>query len=221
MTKPTILTSDQELLLSALAHEKDITSSFYLSGGTALAEFYLHHRLSEDLDFFSEEEVDSAGLSALIKKVSAGTGITEVTFETSFNRNLFFVRMAHSVVKTEFTYYPFPRIEPGLAYGALAVDSILDIAVNKVFTISQKPRSRDFIDLYCILKERSEWSIEALVLKAKAKFDHHIDPLQLSAQCLKATELKDFPTMKIPLEEKEWQDFFVGVAKRLAQSQLA
>jgi len=27
-----------------------------LSGGTALSEFYLHHRFSEDLDFFSEKE---------------------------------------------------------------------------------------------------------------------------------------------------------------------
>lgn len=29
---------------------------FYLTGGTALSVFYLKHRLSEDLDFFTEEE---------------------------------------------------------------------------------------------------------------------------------------------------------------------
>lgn len=221
MKQTGILTSDQQLLLSTLAGEEQITGQFYLSGGTALAEFYLHHRLSEDLDFFAEQEVDSVGLSALIKKISGRAGISEVTFEQSFNRNLFFVRMAHGAVKTEFTYYPFARIEHGLLYGALAVDSLLDIAVNKVFTISQKPRSRDFIDLYCILRERPDLTIEELLLKAKAKFDHHVDPLQLSAQCLKVTELKDFPTMKIPLAEKIWQDFFVDTAKKLAQSQLA
>lgn len=221
MKGSSILTPDQELLLSILAQEQQITSRFYLSGGTALAEFYLHHRLSEDLDFFSEEEVDSAGLSALLKKVSERAGITEVTFEASFNRNLFFVRMAHGSVKTEFTYYPFPRIEPGLTHGVLAIDSLLDIAVNKVFTISQKPRSRDFIDLYCILKERPDWNMEGLVLKAKVKFDHHIDLLQLSAQCLKATELKDLPTMKVSLAEATWQDFFLETSKKLAQSQLS
>ncbi|MEK7098680.1 MAG: nucleotidyl transferase AbiEii/AbiGii toxin family protein [Patescibacteria group bacterium] len=215
-----ILTPDQALLLSILSKEKTITSSFYLSGGTALAEFYLHHRLSEDLDFFSEEEVDAAGISALIKKMSPSAGIIEVTFEQSFNRNLFFVHMADSLVKTEFTYYPFPRIEPGLMHGALAVDSLLDIAVNKVFTISQKPRSRDFIELYCILQKQKDWTFDDLILKAQAKFDHHIDPLQMSAQCLKATELKDFPTMIIPLGEERWQDFFIKISKRLAQSQL-
>ena len=220
MNPPAILTPEQEKLLSLLSQEERITSSFYLSGGTALAEFYLHHRLSEDLDFFSEEEVDAAGLSALIKKISKRGGITGVTYESSFNRNLFFVRMAGGTVKIEFTYYPFQRIEPGRTYGALAVDSLLDIAVNKVFTISQKPRSRDFIDLFCILKEKSGWAFDDLVLQAQVKFDHHIDPLQLGAQCLKATELRDFPTMKIPLEEKTWQDFFVEISKRLAKSQL-
>jgi len=30
--------------------------SFYLTGGTALSAFYLHHRKSRDLDFFSDVE---------------------------------------------------------------------------------------------------------------------------------------------------------------------
>ena len=215
-----ILTPDQERLLSAITAEQHITSHFYLSGGTALAEYYLHHRLSEDLDFFSEEEIDIEGLSALIKRVSTKLGVIEVTFEQSFNRNLFFLRMPHSTVKTEFTYYPFPRIEKGIQEATLSIDSLLDIAVNKLFTISQKPRSRDFIDLFCILQKHPEWAVDELILKAQAKFDHHIDLLQLSAQCLKAQELKDYPTMLIPLAEKEWQDFFVAESKRLAKSQL-
>ena len=32
------------------------------------------------------------------------------------------------------------------------IDSLIDIATNKIFTIYQNPRSRDFIDLYLILK---------------------------------------------------------------------
>jgi predicted nucleotidyltransferase component of viral defense system len=31
---------------------------FYLTGGTALAAYYLRHRLSEDLDFFAEKEFE-------------------------------------------------------------------------------------------------------------------------------------------------------------------
>ncbi|PIV01712.1 hypothetical protein COS55_01130, partial [Candidatus Shapirobacteria bacterium CG03_land_8_20_14_0_80_40_19] len=35
-----------------------LSKKFYLSGGTALAEVYLHHRYSEDLDFFTAEELN-------------------------------------------------------------------------------------------------------------------------------------------------------------------
>ncbi len=52
----TILSENQARILNLLASEKVITDNFYLSGGTALAEFYLLHRLSEDLDFFSPNE---------------------------------------------------------------------------------------------------------------------------------------------------------------------
>ena len=53
-----ILTDNQSQILNTLATDSNFSKNFYLSGGTALAEFYLHHRLSEDLDFFSETEID-------------------------------------------------------------------------------------------------------------------------------------------------------------------
>lgn len=31
---------------------------FYFTGGTPLSAFYLFHRLSEDVDLFSEEEIN-------------------------------------------------------------------------------------------------------------------------------------------------------------------
>ena len=216
-----ILSPGQRRVLDALAGESAVTSTFYLSGGTALAEFHLHHRLSEDLDFFSEEEVEPLAVDATLKKISKACGIRTITFETSFNRNLFFLEMAEGPdIKTEFTYYPFPRIERGPTYHSLAVDSLRDIAVNKAFTIHQKPRSRDFIDLYCILKAKPDWTFEELIGAARIKFDHHIDLLQLAAQCAKADTLKDYPTMVMPLPEADWQTFFLDKAKMLAKSQL-
>lgn len=53
-----ILTPGQKSILSALSEDKLFSINFCLTGGTALSEYYLHHRLSEDLDFFSENEVD-------------------------------------------------------------------------------------------------------------------------------------------------------------------
>lgn len=216
----TILTEHERRVLELVSNEPAITRAFYLTGGTALAEFYLHHRLSEDLDFFSEEEIDVQAISALFKKIQATAGITKITYEQSFNRNLFFLHISDDALKTEFTYFPFARIERGRFEGALAIDSLLDIAVNKLFTIHQKPRSRDFIDLYCILQRHPGLSLDDLKEKAQIKFDHYLDPLQLAAQFVKASELKDYPRMLIDLREEEWQRFFLAEAKKYSESQL-
>ena len=190
-----ILSGNQRAVLSLLSKEKVISHNFYFSGGTALAEFYLQHRLSEDLDFFSEKEFDPESISTIFKKIQSEMRIQSVKYQQSFNRNLFFLKLLTDEIKTEFTYFPFPRIETGQKINDLTVDSLSDIAVNKMFTIYQKPRARDFIDLYFILKLKPDWSIKKLMEKAQIKFDNYLDPLQLSAQFVKAEILKDYPNL--------------------------
>jgi len=213
-----ILSKNQKNILELLGNDKDITDNFYLGGGTALAEFYLHHRLSEDLDFFSENEFEPQSISVVLRKLQKPAGIVKVEYTQSFNRSLFFLELEKEKIKTEFTYFPFPRIEKKTKIGGLYVDSLLDIAVNKVFTIYQKPRSRDFIDLYCILQREKEWTLDELVKKAQIKFDNYLDPIQLGAQYLKAKELKDYPKMIVEISENAWQDFFIEAAKDLKDS---
>lgn len=215
-----ILTENQKNILSLISKEKNIVDHFYLSGGTALAEVYLHHRLSEDLDFFSETEFHSQAISVFFKKIQKEAGIVSVEYQQSFNRNLFFLTLKDGVIKTEFTYYPFTRVEKGQKIENLDVDSLLDIAINKIFTIYQQPRSRDFIDLYLILQKEKNWTLDDLVKKTHIKFDNYIDPLQLSAQFVKVDILKDYPKMIIQIPEKEWQEFFINEAKKLSASKL-
>ena len=89
-----------------------------------------------------------------------------------------------SKLKVDFNYYPFPRIEKGLKFGKLQIDSIRDIAANKVHTIFINPRDRDYIDLYFIMKN-SDFNLNQLILDAKIKFDWHIDKLTLVSQLFK------------------------------------
>ena len=84
------LTSRQQAVLKLIGSEPDLAGQFYLSGGTALAAFYLKHRYSEDLDFFSEVELDTTALTAFWQKHKAGLGFEEIDYQQSFNRNLFF-----------------------------------------------------------------------------------------------------------------------------------
>ncbi|MEI6238040.1 MAG: nucleotidyl transferase AbiEii/AbiGii toxin family protein [bacterium] len=211
-----ILSENQKKILSLLSNEKDIFSNFYLGGGTALAEFYLKHRLSEDLDFFSENEFDPLSISVILKKMQDIMGIKKVEYTNSFNRNLFFLDLEDGdKIKTEFTFFPFPRIDKKNKMGSLFIDSMQDIAVNKVFTIYQNPRSRDFIDLYFILQKEKDWSLDDLIKNAQVKFDTYLDPIQLGTQYMKAKELKDYPKMITKIDDEVWQEFFIKEAKKL------
>ena len=86
--KNSILTVRQQQLLRLFSSNPNIKEHFYLSGGTALAEYYLHHRYSEDLDFFTEKEIDPMSIQVFIKDIKDKAGIKKIDFQQSFNRNL-------------------------------------------------------------------------------------------------------------------------------------
>lgn len=210
-----ILTPRQKAFLEAAGADEFVVRNFYLTGGTALAAFYLHHRYSEDLDFFSEKEVDPLALDVFFKELRAPLDIAKIDFQQSYNRNLFFLEYGEGeILKTEFTFFPFPRIEKGRSELGVDIDSLLDIAVNKLFTIYQRTKARDYIDLYCIY-QKTGFSIADLTAKARIKFDWRIDPLQLGTQFLKAREASDLPRMITPLMNDEWRNFFIEEAKKL------
>lgn len=215
----TILTSLQQQILTLLAKDKPFSKYFYLSGGTALSEYYLHHRISEDLDFFSEKEIDKIWLNSLAKQIKQSAGFGKLDIEESFNRNLVFFTTHKATVKTEFTYYPFTRIEKSTTKNGIKIDSLIDIAVNKFFTIYQKPTARHFIDLYFILKTK-KYLWEQLEKFARIKFDAVIDPIQLGSQLIKVETVKDAPKMIIKISNDEWQSYFMRQA-RLLKSRFA
>jgi len=196
MAKKEILTLHQKKFLEFASRAEYIYKNFYLTGGTALASFYLRHRLSEDLDFFNEkEEVNLQIINRILAEFKKETRIIKIEQRTVFGiHNFFFHFSDNTVLKVDFSYYPFPRIAKGARFKNITIDSDYDIAVNKVHTIAMQPRSRDFIDIYFLITEKG-YNLQDLIMKAKAKFDWHIDALQLGTQLLKALDVKDFPQM--------------------------
>jgi len=211
-----ILTQRQEDFLNFVGEDKNFRNPFYFTGGTPLAAFYLFHRLSEDIDLFSEEEVNILGVQSFIGKAQKRLGIKRVDYKQYYGLHTFQLYFsAGDILKVDFNYYPFPRIEKGIVYKDINVDSALDIAVNKVHTIAMKPRARDFIDIYFLIKEKG-YTLKDLLMKAKVKFDWHIDALQLGTSLLQAREVKDFPRMIRNIDDKEWQNFFIEEARKLS-----
>lgn len=202
--------------MDAVASEKYFTERYYLAGGTALAEFYLRHRLSEDLDFFIErQEVNPLPILTFLKSHAKPLAIERWETRKVLGLQTFFLHFVDaSVLKVDFNYYPFPRIERGLKHRGLSVESIYDISVDKVHTIAMKPRARDFIDVYFIVKEKG-YDLSDLLMQAKAKFDWDISATDLGTRFLEAVEMTDYPRMLKEIDHQEWKDFFVKEARKL------
>lgn len=209
-----VLKDRQKAFLKVFSEKKEFAKQFYFTGGTALVAFYIPYRTSEDLDFFSKQEIDVSQILVFLKASKKDLKYKELDLNTSFNRNLVHLKFQKGVLKLEFTYFPFPQLEKPVVKNNIKVDSITDIAVNKLFTIYQKPRSRDFMDLYMINKKYN-YEISNLVKKAKLKFDWHVDPIKLGSQFFKASKLKDYPKLLGKLDHKKWQEFFRKEAKKL------
>ncbi len=212
-----ILTPAQKKFLELISEEKSISKNFYLTGGTALSAFYLKHRLSEDLDFFSERELDLITINSFLRKIKPKLNIRDIDYQKAFNRNIFMLRFPKEILKIEFTYYPFEQFEKSKLIGGIRVDSLLDIAINKIFSISQRTSARDFIDIYFILKKNINLTFDGLIKKARIKFDWHIDPLHLGTQLSRAKEAKDLPVMLEKIDSKIWQEFFLNEARKLSK----
>ena len=217
MAEPkSILTKHQREVLDAIVAESYFTERYYLTGGTALAEFYLHHRLSEDFDFFSEtKEVNPGPIIQFWEQQGKKLHIKKIEPKRVMGLYTFFLYFSDGEnLKVDFNYYPFPRIEKKKKFGALEVDSIYDIAVNKVHTVTMRQKARDYIDIYFIVKEKG-YDLHHLLMQAKAKFDWDISALELATRLREVSRATDFPRMLKPIDHKEWQDFFVQEAAKL------
>jgi len=210
-----ILTKEQKFFLDLVSQEKYLCKKFYFTGGTPLCAFYLHHRISEDIDLFFEKEINLLPIKAFIGKIQKKLKLKKVDYRQFLGLYTFQLFFSNKeILKIDFNYYPFPRIEKGIKYKNIEVDSVYDIAVNKVHTIFMKPRARDFIDIYFIIKEKG-YNFDDLLMKAKAKFDWHIDPIQLGSRLLVAAEATDYPRMLKEIDHHQWKEFFVEEAKKL------
>lgn len=205
-----ILTTIQLKFLEILGKDEQISKTFYLTGGTALAGFYIPYRLSEDLDFFTEAEFDPELITVFLKKNKEKIGYKSYEFNTSFNRNLFFLGFPEesNTLKIEFTYFPFSPFEKQQTYKGMKIDSVYDIALNKVFSIYQNPtRSRDFIDLYMIQKKYG-YKMGDLISKSASKFEWRVDPVKLGANFLCAEKLEERPRLLKNIKDTDWIEFF-------------
>lgn len=215
---PDILTEEQIQFLEFLAQEAYFVKNYYLTGDTPLAAFYLQHRYSEDLDFFTEkQEVDIMAVQQLIAKAKKEFNLVDISYKQYYGLHTFFLTYPNKEqLKVDFNYYPFRQLEQPITHMNLSVDSLKDIAVNKIQSISTRTNARDFVDIYFISLQ-GNYNIRELWQLARMKFDWYTDPIQLGKQLLKAGMLKDWPRLIKPFDQEKFMIFFEILAREIGQ----
>ena len=139
----------------------------YLAGGSAVA-LHLGHRRSVDLDFFiAKDEFEMVPLLNDLRRVG------HLTVQQQSHGTL---NAALEGTKVSFFVYPYPLLEDLHALEEVQIAELLDLALMKLVSISQRGAKRDFIDLYQI--GQTEYTLDDLLSRLPDKYQrsriHHI-----------------------------------------------
>lgn len=176
--------------------------------------FYLNHRYSEDLDFFSETSFGDEIVNNLVDEISSKIGVS-YRFTQIENTKMFqFVKEEKLTIKVDFAYFPYLRLRKEEVYQGVEIDSLLDIATNKLLTIVQRKNVKDFVDLFYLFDKFTIWD---LLLAVEKKFGREIDLILLAANFLLIEDFDYLPKMILPLQLSILKQFFTRKAKEITE----
>lgn len=206
-----ILTDLQKTILKLFVTLPD-KESFYLTGGTALSAFFLRHRKSHDLDFFTNtEEIIvpfTQKLETLLKnekfKVERLRGFhsfVELSINSTDDSTVI-----HFALDSPFR---FEQPSDSEEIVGLKIDRLIDIATNKLLALFGRAALRDFIDIYFLANEH--FSKNELIEKSSKK-DPGFDFYWLGVAMERINDFPDdSPDMHLlirPCTMKELKEFF-------------
>lgn len=187
---------------------KEYLKGFHLAGGTALA-FYYGHRISVDIDLFSDFSFDT---SRLIESVQQDYALQ--LYYTAPNT----IKGHIDDVNIDIIAHRYPHLQEPSEIDGIMILSEPDILAMKLNAISVSgQRSKDFIDIYFVLEDRG-YSLSKIMDFYRKKYrqegDMHVikalvyfDDVDLSdwPVLLRRTDLK-WPEVKkrIETEVKEY-----------------
>ncbi|MEW6408233.1 MAG: nucleotidyl transferase AbiEii/AbiGii toxin family protein [Patescibacteria group bacterium] len=192
----------QKIILKIIG-DSPLSAKFYWTGGTPLAYFYLKHRRSFDLDFFSDKEFTYQEILPTIQKIAKKLNLKRLEEKRVFDRWEFFLYNKEKI-RIEFAYYEFANLKPWKKWQKIYVDSFDDMAANKTMALIDRHEPKDVFDVYFLIKKKGILPERLLKLvKKKFKIDFPLS-LFLSQTLVAAQQL---PKIK-PLLVDRQQNIF-------------
>jgi len=162
--------------------------NFYLTGGTALAEFYLGHRFSYDLDLFTGEPDIVLPFSRELERKCRESKFSLKPIRRTHPFVEFNLKKGKEELKVELAYdSPFRFKEPLETAYKINVNDYEDLIVDKLLAFFGRVEPRDAVDLFFILKKES---LDKIMDLAKKK-DPGFDPYWLAVAFEKTSDFPD------------------------------
>lgn len=186
---------------------------FFLTGGTALAEYYFHHRLSEDIDLFTthDETLELARQEVRRLAQILNASLTSVISTPTFQR-FELTRADSPSLKLDLVRNVDFQFGQHQNFDGVLVDSLENLGSNKVTAIFGRTQSKDFVDLYYLLHAGQD--LPQLIRNAKEK-DAGLTEFWLAGMMRQVEKLKVLPVMLQPLELETLKVFFLQLADEL------
>ena len=218
-----VLTQTQQRFLQTFFETQTSEEPFYLSGGTALAGYYLEHRYSDDLDFFTRDRgsLEPAFHRERVERAAAAAGVSFQGPERRGDHVRYVISgdndAEHPLLKVELVLDTPPYFGSPRNFSGVFVDDLLAIAVNKVTALGRE-EPKDYVDLYQIIQS-GRYRLEELIPLAIEK-NPGVDALTLAADFRRVTRLPD-PSgfqgkyMRVPLDWNAIMRFYQEWAGKL------
>lgn len=189
----------------------EISSRFFLTGGTALAAFYLHHRLSVDLDLFTQDDLALEASIHPIDRIAAqlGCALTRTRVSQYFQQVFVTCTDEPDTLKVDLIRDFGPLYGERFVRDGVIVDSLDNIAANKVLAIFGRAAIKDFVDLYFLLQKGYDW--RELFENARTK-DSGLTPFYFAGMLRQIERHQSLPEMLVPLELEQLKVFFLNMA---------
>jgi hypothetical protein len=194
---------------------------FYLTGGTALAEYYLAHRLSYDLDLFTGEAELVLPFSYQVesKALNAGFHVSVVRRFSSFVE--FQIEQGENTIKVDLALdspFRLAPTEPGDA--GVMVNDFQDIQADKTLAFYGRAEPRDAIDLYFLLQNIKFTNLVELARQKDAGFDLYWFAVALNRTAKFPDEIARWPVkMLVDCDPIELKRSFQSMAMQIMTSQ--
>ena len=149
-------------------------STFFLTGGGALAGFHLGHRVTDDLDLFSPP-VEAMELSVQrLRRTAAAIGATIEALQETPDFRRFAVRREPETTLVDLVIDRAPQlvVEKELV-GHVRIDPQREIAANKISALLGRTAPRDLVDLFALFAQGH--SLAQALADARTK-DGAVDP---------------------------------------------